>query len=75
MSTHLYPCQCPEGHHLSTYPRAEIDVATKREAKWLVATKAFSYDPDGLHAVEETHESATWPPPDTDPNQPDEPEA
>jgi hypothetical protein len=63
--TTVYPCQCPELHHLTGYAREPLEVP-KDHARWLVATKAFSYDPDGLHARTETHESATWPPPDGD---------
>jgi hypothetical protein len=59
----VYPCRCPEGHHLTdpTYPAAEASVSADL-ANWLVATKAFSFTPDGLHGTEVVDERATYDP-------------
>ena len=69
----VYPCACPDGHYLRDRPRVPTEVPID-EAVWLVATKAFSYDPDGLHARTESHDSAVWPPvpagPATEPESP-----
>ena len=43
----IYPCRCPEGHFLGE--PVDTTKLTKAQEAALVATLAFTYDPDGQH--------------------------
>lgn len=52
----IYPCRCPEGHHLNE--AVDTSKLTKAQEAALVASLAYTYDPKGQHAPQQSEGAA-----------------